>query len=260
MVAALRAMMNEAVIEGHVAANPVEHLGRFCRITKGQKVKIDPLGLNELHRVEAKCAERFPEHYGLLLLLARTGMRFGEVVGLQWQDVDEHRGQLLVRRNMARHRQAEAPKTPASERRVDLSPEMLEELKRLRRERRTQIFKAGREWNEEEWIFRNKRGRPIIYADFHSHVWTGLLRLAGLRHRGIHQLRHSWASHMLASGADLAYVAAQLGHSSPAVTLEIYTHWVPGTARVTAAIFDRRNANEMQTQTEDGVRPEQERQ
>jgi integrase len=53
---------------------------------------------------------------------------------------------------------------------------------------------------------------------------------------------------MLAAGADLAYVATQLGHSSPAVTLRIYTHYVPGSRRVTAAILDKKNANEMQTE------------
>jgi integrase len=61
-----------------------------------------------------------------------------------------------------------------------------------------------------------------------------------------HNLRHSWASHMLASGADLAYVSNQLGHANPSITLRIYSHWVPGMRRITTAVLDTKNANEMQ--------------
>jgi hypothetical protein len=62
---------------------------------------------------------------------------------------------------------------------------------------------------------------------------------AKIRRRTPHDLRHSWASHMLAAGADLAYVSSQLGHSNPATTLRIYAHWAPGTRRVGTSILDR---------------------
>ena len=67
---------------------------------------------------------------------------------------------------------------------------------------------------------------------------------AKVRRRTPHDLRHSWASHMLSEGADLAYVSAQLGHSNPATTLKIYAHWVPGTRRVTTAVLDRKVATD----------------
>ena len=52
---------------------------------------------------------------------------------------------------------------------------------------------------------------------------------------------------MLAAGADLAYVSAQLGHANPSITLRIYSHWVPGMRRVTTAVLDNgKNANTMQ--------------
>jgi integrase len=64
---------------------------------------------------------------------------------------------------------------------------------------------------------------------------------------------------MLAAGADLAYVAAQLGHANPATTLRIYAHWVPGTRRVTTAVLDTAAANVRQTLTEkDGEKEEPE--
>jgi hypothetical protein len=48
---------------------------------------------------------------------------------------------------------------------------------------------------------------------------------------------------MLAAGADLAYVSAQLGHANPSITLRIYSHWVPGTRRVTTSVLDTASAN-----------------
>jgi integrase len=50
----------------------------------------------------------------------------------------------------------------------------------------------------------------------------------------------------LAARADLAYVSAQLGHANPATTLRIYAHWVPGTRRITTAVLDARNVNNLQ--------------
>jgi integrase len=48
---------------------------------------------------------------------------------------------------------------------------------------------------------------------------------------------------MLAAGADLAYVSSQLGHANPSITLRIYSHWVPGTRRVTTSVLDTASAN-----------------
>ena len=56
---------------------------------------------------------------------------------------------------------------------------------------------------------------------------------------------------MLAAGADLAYVSAQLGHSNPSITLRIYSHWVPGMRRITTAVLDSgKNANNLQMRGE----------
>ena len=62
-------------------------------------------------------------------------------------------------------------------------------------------------------------------------------------------MRHTWASHMLAAGADLAYVSNQLGHANPSITLRIYSHWVPGMRRITTGVLDKKeNASNLQAQ------------
>ncbi len=111
-------------------------------------------------------------------------------------------------------------------------------------------------------MFPNEIGATIQYSNFLRRVWNRVQDLAQMRRRTPHDMHHTWASHMLAAGADLAYVSAQLGHSNPATTLKIYAHWVPGTRRTTAAVFDTKseNANKMQMERsgeeiEDSGRP-----
>jgi integrase len=246
MIGALRTMLQEAVHEGVIPMNPVSRLGKFYRSAKKIKEKIDPFTIEELHALEEKCREKFFEYYPFILCLARTGMRIGEVIALQWRDIDFNQEYILVRRNMPNHRQIETPKTPSSERKVDMSPELSAELKRVLVERKKAAFAAGKPFDMEQWAFPNDKGTPIFHSDFLRRIWYKLQDHAKLRRRTPHDLRHSWASHMLAAGADLAYVSSQLGHSNPATTLRIYGHWVPGVRRVTAAVLDGKNANKMQ--------------
>ena len=179
--------------------------------------------------------------------MARTGMRIGEVTALQWHDIDFAKNYIIVRRNIPHHRQVETTKTQASQRKVDMSPELADELKRLRTERKKQALADGTAFDMEAWVFPNEDGSPMHYTNFLRRVWHKVQDQAKVRRRTPHDLRHTWASHMLAAGADLPYVSEQLGHANPSITLRIYSHWVPGMRRITTAVLDRKeNANKMQ--------------
>jgi integrase len=243
MVGALRTMLEEAVLEGIIPVNPMTKLGKFYRSAKRIKEKIDPFTIDELHLIEVKCQEKFPDYYPLILCLARTGMRIGEAFALQLWDVDFNHGHILIRRNLPPHRHVVTPKTAASERKVDMSPELAGELKRLLVERKKQALSEGKPFDMEQWMFPTVDGTPIFYTNFLRRVWYRLQDAAKIRRRTPHDLRHSWASHMLSAGADLAYVSSQLGRSNPATTLRIYAHWVPGTRRVATSILDRQTAS-----------------
>ncbi len=114
------------------------------------KEKIDPFTIEELHLIESVCREKFTDYYPLILCLARTGMRIGEGFGLQWHDMDFSRGSILVRRNISPHRQVETSKTTASERKVDMSPELATELKRILIEKKKAAFAAGKQFDMEQ--------------------------------------------------------------------------------------------------------------
>ena len=88
------------------------------------------------------------------------------------------------------------------------------------------------------WLFPAARGGPKRYSLI-LQSWRRAQRLAKVRYRTPHSLRHTYASISLAAGLPLAYVSRQLGHSNSAITLEVYTHFVPGTIEQGRCALDR---------------------
>lgn len=226
MMAALRACLAEAVREGLVPGNPAAAL----RLSFGarQKPKVDPFHPDELRAVEAVAASRRPDLAPFLMTLSRTGMRVGEAVGLDWDDLDFHRGQILIRRSVASSpalKRSESPTKTGHERRVDMSAELRSALSCHRKAAAESLLAAG--VNDLSGpVFRSGDGRRLSYASV-LHSWDRLQRYAGVRRRGLHALRHTYASALLSKGVPLLYVSAQLGHSSARTTLDVYAHWIP---------------------------------
>ena len=161
------------------------------RSAKTIKEKIDPFTIEELHQMEEKCRERFPEYYPFVLCMARTCMRIGEVTSLQWHEIDFAKNYLVVRRNIPHHHQVLMTKTEMSQRKLDMSPELTAELIRLRTERKKQAMADGRSFDAEEWIFQNENGMPVHYTNFLRRVWHNAQEQAKIRRRTPHDLRHT---------------------------------------------------------------------
>lgn len=250
-IATMRLIFGEAFREGVVERSPVTSLGKFIGGASRRKEKVDPFSLEELHKVEAKIAEKFPAHYEFVLLMARTGVRIGEAIGLQWKDLDFEKGIALIRRNIPIHRQVQRTKTKSSERSVDLSPELVQALRLLLKRRREAYFAKG-ETEIPKWVFCGQRGEPVQYSNFRRRCWLKALKDAKVRERTPHDLRHSYASLMLLAGEPLSYVSAQLGHRSPEITLRVYAHWIPGTKRSAIHALDCRPAENPQKMSTGG--------
>jgi integrase len=221
MVAALRAMLEESVREEVLDSNPVRGLGKFYSSAKKLRDNPDPFGLDELHGIETLAGEWLP----FLLFQSRTGARVGEAIALQWPDIDLDKGQAFIRRTMPINRQVGSPKSLASTRAVDLSPELVESLGRLQISQREYWFGKGQEMPI--WVFCKHNEQAPDYS-----VWRRAFHLiqrkAGVRERRPHDLRHTYACLNLAAGKPITYVSAQLGHKNPQITLSIYARWVPG--------------------------------
>jgi integrase len=207
------------------------------------------------------------EHFGadtraIILTAVRTGVRMGELFGLQWGDCDFNSRFLEIRRNITRGR-IETPKS-GQLRRVDMSKQLSEALQELRRRRKLLYFNVrseaeklrntgtdeaeipsivGRQFTHSvqfvrsvlqddgeipAWVFIGEEGQPHEQNNFRNRVFAGVLTKAGIRQVRFHSLRHTFASLLLQQGESVTYVKEQMGHHSIQVTVDIYGHLIPG--------------------------------
>jgi integrase len=223
--ATLSAMFNQAVNVDEIVATNLAMLGRTQRGRKAADARQEvmrPLSEEEMFRF-LRVAMLDPDYGTFFLLLARTGLRPGEAAALQWSDVNFARRELLVERNLSMG-QISTTKT-GQVRTVDLSRQSAEELAKLYRLRERQALERG--WREvPEYVFVNSAGK---FLDEHRmrKVFRKLMRRAGISGHRVYDLRHTFATTLLAHGRPLTYVAAQLGHSKPTTTLAWYSRWLP---------------------------------
>lgn len=179
-----------------------------------------------------------PREFSFILTALRAGLRYGEVAGLQKTDVDFTRRVIEVRRSCGWKRRVELPKNGRI-RRVDMSPQLAEEL--ARHLESAELEGAVKGWGDEEraWLFPNRSGKPYDRRNFDRKVWRPLLKKAGQHPRRFHDLRHTFASRLIQQGANLLYVRDQLGHASVQITLDHYGHLVPDANKGEVAKLDR---------------------
>jgi integrase len=152
-----------------------------------------------------------------------TGLRRGEALGLQWADVDFRACILTVRRAVTLAG-ITTPKSGRS-RRVAMPTSLASVLMDLLAERRREALKRG--WPDvPQWIFCSEVGTAPDPSNA-DRVWQRVRRRAcktGVRPLKLHCTRHTWATLALQAGKSVPWVADQLGHSDPALTLRVYAH------------------------------------
>ena len=237
VIAPVRGTFNEAIEAGLQLPNPAARIGRFLRDRGDPRHRIDPLTAEEEARLLATTRQLFPRHFPLLLCALRTGMRLGELLGLQWGDLDFQGRFIEVRRSLQEGGRIELPKS-GKIRRVDMSLMLAETLQRLRARRAEEALAKG--WAHiPEWVFSNEAGRPIWKSDFERRVFHRALARVGLRRIRFHDLRHTFASRLLQNGESIVYVKDQLGHHSIKVTVDVYGHLVPGANKAAVDRLDQ---------------------
>ncbi len=168
----------------------------------------------------------------MLLLALTTGLRQGEqgeLLGLKWGDIDFAAGVLQVRRQYERDGTFSSPKA-SSQRRLDLAPAELRafEIQREAQDRGRGRF--GERYADLDLVFATHQGRPLMHRNVFRE-FKRLLRKAGLPDIRFHDLRHTNATLMLGQGVHPKVVRERLGHSQVAITLNIYSHVLPGLGR-----------------------------
>lgn len=174
----------------------------------------------------------------LVAFLLISGLRLGEALALEWDDVDLDEGVVHVRRSgqwIGGQWVTTQPKTRAGQRSVALGPIGRQLLRRQRAVVARRRLAAGEKWAGGRLVFPNTTGGPLQG----STVCQALARLcdqAGVPRLSPHQCRHGAASLMLAARAPISEVARRLGHASPMITLSIYAHAVEDQREIAHAV------------------------
>jgi integrase len=223
--AVLSAMLGEALDESLIVRNAAKATGsrrKRADSASGQDVQPDrPLSETEVAAVIG--AARDHQERALLTLLARAGLRPGEAMALQWSDPNFTQRKILVER--AFYDGHLGTTKTGRVRTVDMSQQLAAVLSALYVEREREKLE-GR-WTEiPMWIFCQRNGQPLRIEDVRA-IFDRALKHAGLSGHTTYDLRHTFATLLLAKGAPLTYVALQLGHKKPTITLQYYAHWIP---------------------------------
>jgi len=255
IVCALRAVLNAAVEDGLLVANPATKVGRFAKTERPPK-QASAMARAEtevfLVAVQDVCREWFP----FFLTALRAGLRKGELIALKWGDIqfgdnenDSNRF-ILVQRNYSLGKFT-TPKSKKS-RRIDLSRQLRTVLLGLRDERLLAAFLTGKNGISDDLVFPSKTGTPIKPDNIAVRYMNPALEKAGLRKFRFHDLRHTFGSLLVQDGASLTYVKEQMGHSSIQITVDTYGHLIPGADiawvdRLDAPISTQKSADRTQT-------------
>jgi integrase len=201
----------------------VVRTGRFTRTDEDRRATIRPLTRTEVS-VLLEAAEAHAKSVAALLLCAvRTGLRQGELIGLQWGDVDFHGGFIEVRRAIVRG-QLTTTKT-RKVRRVDVTPQLTDRLKQLKDTRTLEAAMSGKP--SQDWVFLSPLGCRWDERNLRRAFYK-VLEQAQLRRVRFHDLRHTYASLLIQTTAPAKYIQEQLGHASIQVTMDVYGHLYGG--------------------------------
>jgi integrase len=177
----------------------------------------------------------------LVRMAVWTGMRRGELLGLRWRDVDLPAGVAHVQQTAQRisgqgwvFRQ---PKTRLSRRAVSLSPETVRMLAAHRKVQLEARLLAGSAWQDMDLVFSSALGTPVEPGTV-ARTWGRVLEAAGVGHVRWHDLRHAHATLMLSAGVHPKVVSERLGHASVGITLDTYSHVLPGIQAAAAEALD----------------------
>ena len=177
----------------------------------------------------------------VVVLAVTTGLRRGEILGLRWEDIDLDRAILQVRRTLEQARgglRFKEPKTERGRRLVALGPDAVETLRRHRLEQIKERVALGQRYKNSDLVCARLHGTPLDPAEVTA-GFAKLIRSLDLPRVRLHDLRHGHATHLLRLGIHPKVVSERLGHSGVGITLNTYSHILPGMQEDAALRLDR---------------------
>jgi len=222
----LRAVLDTAVRDRAIAENPAAVVKR-PKVTAKEALFLSPA------QVEATIEESHGSRYQpVFALLANTALRRGEALALRWSDVDLTNRRIQIRGTLSREDGelvVTDTKTEKSNRVLFMTDEIAGILRGVRKRQAEDRLRAGSAWVETNFVFTTELGHPCDPRNALRAFKVAAERV-GVPEAGLHTLRHSAASVMLSKGVPLKVVSEILGHSSTAITGDVYGHVAPDVA------------------------------
>jgi integrase len=222
----IRAVFRAAVHDRVIAVSPCTGVD----LPEVPRRKVVPLSVAQVRAL----AEAMPDRYRALVVLgAGTGLRPGELFGLQVRHVDFFKRQLHVEQQVQQTPKGGTrvcpPKTKESERVVPLPDVVVHALVA-----HLKAFPA----ELDDFLFQDPKGGPIVATRLMDSAWRPARVAAGLPTTGMHQLRHTYASLLIEAGESVKVVSERLGHTNAAQTLNTYSHLFPDSEDKTRRAID----------------------
>ena len=174
-----------------------------------------------------------------MLLAGMLGLRRGEIAALRWRHVDLDRAQVAIVESFEQTRLGVRVKAPKSGRgrKVALPTRVVAELRTWRTKQAQELLRLGIRLNDDCFVCAGEDGQPIQPQSL-THAWHRFLARTNLPRLRFHDLRHSHATHMLVSGVHPKIASERLGHATVGLTLDTYSHVIPGMQEDAVARID----------------------
>jgi integrase len=237
--ATIRAMLNAAVDDGVIVANPANRLGKALRLVRPKSARqeeIKAFDRAQNARFLETAQATAPRLYALFFTMSRTGLRVGEALALQWTDVDFGGREIRVERAITNAGVLGTPKSGHG-RTVDMSSALRDVLRAHQAKlaeawlkKRPDRASDGTDLPKGEmppWAFPSDVWTPMDHSNV-GKAFKAILKAAGVPvHHSPHSLRHTFASLLLQQGEAIQYVQRMLGHASITLTVDTYGKWLP---------------------------------
>nr|WP_319552405.1 tyrosine-type recombinase/integrase [uncultured Vibrio sp.] len=218
--------------------NPFDSVKRLRR----EQHEPDPLEVDEYNRIMTN-ATLSQQDKNIITLAVFTGMRHGELCALAWEDIDLVKRQIKVSRNLSRLDHFKLPKTKSGVRTINLLQPAFDALQSQRaisqlcpsQDVDVKLLERGRARTDScTWVFINSTSKDTSFLNkLHlsnegiRQAWDRCVKRAGIRRRNPYQTRHTYACWMLTKGANVNFVAQQMGHRNAQMVMNVYGKFMP---------------------------------
>ncbi len=232
--------LKQAILWQLLSYNPASAV----KAPTSEKPEIEAMTLKEVHNLLELAKDSWM--YYIIYVAVNTGMRRGGILGLRWQDININNKFISVRQTIAKANNEiifKEPKTKSSKRTIRIDNEDIEKFNEVKEKQKEYASIFGPDYNEHNLVFCYKDGSPP-FPDTVTKRFTSLAKKANLDNYRFHNLRHTHASLMLESGAQMKVIQERLGHSNITTTMDTYAHLQPNIQKEAVSKYKKHLKNE----------------